>query len=262
MQLRHWFTRGVMATVLLGTLAHPAHSTGAAGFDHETGHYPRWFLDGTAVSGRTAVGFAPLHGTSLDSSFAEARRDAERAFIHAEASLVEVELAAASFADQVDLLRLDTSRLPDTVPPPAGSSAPALQVLDSAVVGEMVLSLVGTRRSRAGLAAVRPTAVGERPAWLSDGATREPFQAVGMAPSYYYESSSWREAEASARRALAMSVSLRTRGLTRQDDDVHLATSVTSSRVELRGVQVISRWRDAGTYYVLVRASSVRPLDP
>lgn len=81
------------------------------------------------------------------------------------------------------------------------------------------------------------------------------YYSVGMSPGYFYEKSSWLEAEKSARLALASSISTYVESLQLMDfyssqDIENRALSVT-----LNNVQIVSRWRDINNniFYVLMK---------
>lgn len=80
------------------------------------------------------------------------------------------------------------------------------------------------------------------------------YYAVGLAPEYYYETSSWREAEARARRNLARVVYTKMRGLQKvgaQGQEIlHEELSVV-----LRNSKIVSRYRNLEEkfFFVLIR---------
>ncbi len=80
------------------------------------------------------------------------------------------------------------------------------------------------------------------------------FYALGVAPTYYYEGSSWMEAEQMARRNLARNMSLKIQELQKMDASGQEIRNEECS-VMLQQVDIIGRWRDneRGVYYVLAR---------
>ena len=77
---------------------------------------------------------------------------------------------------------------------------------------------------------------------------------LGVAPQYFYESSSWNEAEASALRKLAEIKQIMIRSLQKVDESYEEKQNVIVS-TELYNSEVIARWRDLrlNIYYVLAR---------
>lgn len=77
---------------------------------------------------------------------------------------------------------------------------------------------------------------------------------VGAAPGYYFEISSWLEAEARARRELAKSVALATQSMQKMSGTLE---EMNNEEVDgyLTGFQVMERWRDIrnNLFYVLLR---------
>ena len=78
--------------------------------------------------------------------------------------------------------------------------------------------------------------------------------AVGLAPKYYYVSSSWIEAEWMARRNLARALSSDIAGVQKSSGEGQSLERL-SSDVILRNVEVVERWLDLREqlYYVLIR---------
>lgn len=81
------------------------------------------------------------------------------------------------------------------------------------------------------------------------------YYAVGLSPEYYYESSSWTEAEKLARRNLARSVYISIKSLQKAGREGQEIKHEEMS-VSLRGIEVVARWRDVEkqVFYVLIRA--------
>jgi hypothetical protein len=78
--------------------------------------------------------------------------------------------------------------------------------------------------------------------------------AVGVAPAYYYEMSSWDEAERNARLNLARTIRIKV-GAIQQMAVQDQALQREQLSVVLRNAQTVARWVDPreGIYYVLVR---------
>lgn len=80
------------------------------------------------------------------------------------------------------------------------------------------------------------------------------YYAVGLAAEYYYETSSWREAEARARRNLARVVHTKMQALQKVGAQGQEILNEELS-VVLRNMEVVSRWRDQEEkfFYALIR---------
>jgi hypothetical protein len=81
------------------------------------------------------------------------------------------------------------------------------------------------------------------------------FYAVGLAPEYYYETSSWQEAEQSARLSLARTVHTRIKSLQKVAGREGQEVREEETHVTLERLQVVARWRDVRQkiFYVLIR---------
>jgi hypothetical protein len=78
--------------------------------------------------------------------------------------------------------------------------------------------------------------------------------AAGLAPSYYYQSSSWLEAERLARRNLARAISVEIKGMQKFSREGQ-SVECLQSDVSLQNIEVVERWVDnkANLFYVLIR---------
>ncbi len=81
------------------------------------------------------------------------------------------------------------------------------------------------------------------------------FYAVGLAPEYYYETSSWQEAERAARLSLARTVHTNIRSLQKIGGREGQEIRNEETSVVLERLQVVARWRDVRQkiFYVLIR---------
>jgi len=78
--------------------------------------------------------------------------------------------------------------------------------------------------------------------------------AVGIAPKYYYETSSWSQAGQEARKYLAFSKGLSIRDVTKVSGSGD-SKQVLEVDVELKNIEVIARWRNLKNdlFYCLLR---------
>lgn len=100
-----------------------------------------------------------------------------------------------------------------------------------------------------------PCAAQQKPTWVTTLPKKEDMLfALGAAPSYYYEISSWQEAENNARLNLARSVQVKIQSLEKEYLQYQRIDSETVS-TSLSDVSVAARYRDFETnlYYVLLQ---------
>jgi hypothetical protein len=200
-------------------------------------------------------------GYYADSTGGPAFREAVLNALRAEGELVEGTKeffsAGEATAEMGTSVRetVDSSRLE--------SLAGAMRTLKLFRRGEMVAALAGTGECALPRELDEPVRISTRgtPDWTKMLPADALFDyAVGVSEPYYYESSSWQEAERNARLELARSLRLQVRSRQRllagtatgPQYDAVWDESVT---VMLRGVRVMGRWMDSGTgiYMVLVR---------
>lgn len=99
----------------------------------------------------------------------------------------------------------------------------------------------------------------ETPPWIGQppGTDGDWWYGVGVSTAYAREYFSWDEAERHARQTLALNAGARLRSMMSGADDDDSAVMQVSTAVEVESVSVVSRWRDAGNCYVLVRGRIV-----
>jgi hypothetical protein len=218
--------------------------------------YPAWFLEqGTVCRGRVTVGYAdPSYYP--DSSISRAAKNARENFGRQWETHVQggqlfwateggTYWMGADFREQFDAAASE-SALASLVP------------VDTLVNLSMTLVLLADKgclldRSILRRVAIRP----ELPPWTETlpQDAREVY-AVGVASEYYYEVSSWMDAERNARRNLARSIVVAVASLqklsSREGQDIRRE----EVSVNLHHIQVVARWRDRvkGIFYVLLRA--------
>jgi hypothetical protein len=94
------------------------------------------------------------------------------------------------------------------------------------------------------------------PPWTESIPRDEQFvYAVGMAPEYYYELSSWQEAEHSARLNLARNIFTQIKALQKVGGNEGQEIRNEEMAVTLKHQQIVARWRDSKQkiFYVLIR---------
>ena len=217
--------------------------------------YPRWFLDPGDLSCRlVAAGFSTTyyHSSSSDSV----------AFVDACSNLssrhyMELTGGEAYWTTEAGVAWMgnDFSVKTDTVF--FRSVLTHGKKLDSCVCGQMTMVLVGEGEcdiSDSMRALVECPA--SEPDWVENipqGGSS--IYAEGVAPLYYYESSSWESAEKNALFNLARSIKVSMEALQKMNGGAGQEIKNEQITVTLRNVQVVRRWRDIrrGLCYVLVR---------
>ncbi len=92
------------------------------------------------------------------------------------------------------------------------------------------------------------------PAWIeSVPVESKVVYVVGIAPEYYYESSSWQEAERAMRKNMARSFFVSIKMLGKKDINEGQSLKKTEVNIDLNKILVVERWRDIANriYYVL-----------
>ncbi len=217
--------------------------------------YPAWFK--TTPSGSSAlwaVGYAPAYSSveeGLDSAKTNAYESLRRA--HRVVLIGEklYESAPGYGTSQegkafVEMGRPDTLRSVSYVD---SLNAAGMTLVLAASSSEDPPSLPSTL-SRRGSFSESP------PSWVTKGreGSWEGNRAVGIAPRYYNLENSWKLAQERARQKLAFKAATKMRSLNKKTEDWrHDVRSVTTG-VDLRRLQVLSRWADDENCYVLIEA--------
>lgn len=216
--------------------------------------YPAWFQSmPSSDRGLWAVGYAPGY-TDLEAGMEEARTDAYERLRYARRVTVEGERLYESVPGHRMAFRgekfTETGR-PDTLT--------SVSYVDSVQAASMTLVLAAWTPD--GDTPAVPASLQHRtsfsdspPSWVrsTEEGGDKVRRVIGIAPRYYHLESSWRLAEKRARRRLAIQAAAKLQGLDRTtEDDRHLVQSVQTG-VRLRQIQVLSRWADDESCYVLV----------
>jgi hypothetical protein len=217
--------------------------------------YPNWFLNqGSTKCIGTTIGYANS-SFYADSAIAEAIRNAYENYSRNRVTHVAGGQAFWSTEAGTFWMGADFQEDFDTT---AMESAPSfLSVLDMYVDVNIAVVLLGDSTCRIGEAErLRLPLLKTLHAW-SDTPPKDEryYYAVGVAPQYYYETSSWIEAERIARRNLARTLTVSVRSL--QKSTVREGQEIRQEelKVTLRNIEVMARWIDASKklFYVLSR---------
>ncbi len=222
--------------------------------------YPRWFLNPEEIPCEpAAIGVAPTgyYPDSTGGAFQNAVMNALRAEEEAVEGSKQFFSAGDGTAEVGTSVHetLDTSRLE--------SLFKSLKTVRMFAIGEMTAVLAGTGGCglSGGMDALVPLASLGTPAWTRMLPADQRFEyAVGISEPYYYESSSWLEAEKNGRLELARSLRTQVRIRQRLVTDAVLGSRYDAVwdetlTVTLRGARVVRRWRDPSTdlFMVLLR---------
>lgn len=228
--------------------------TESQNFRHAELAYPSWFWQMPKDSLATfAVGYARRY-VRLEASFAHARQQSFWQLVYSQKVAVKTDQELFNRSGQNRLIRFtESQRLDSTL---AAMIAPDFSILDSAVVGDIVLALaVFPQRDYRNIYWRSPPA-SARPRWvdtLPDETVA--IYAIGTSPLYYYEHHSWERAEANARYQLALAVLTHLESITWRTERSFQMWSQSESSMILRHAVVVSRWLDTANRqcYVLCR---------
>jgi hypothetical protein len=218
--------------------------------------YPGWFLRQEGMKcPMTAVGYA-VPSFYRDSSIAQATRNAAENVGRQTATHVQGGQVFWATEGGTYLMGADFREQYDT-----GASKSALSSLvpvDTFVTSSIALVLLsdsGCQVDRRILGRLADEVEG--PAWTETLPLDAKYTyAVGVAPEYYYEVSSWLEAERSARRNLARSVVTEIKSLQKLSAREGQELRSEELSVSLHHIEAVARWRDMEKkiFYVLLRA--------
>ena len=216
--------------------------------------YPVWFIEQGRIPGpRVVVGYAQP-GYRHDSTGGAAYQDA--LFSFARQNRVKISGGQIFWNTEAGSFWMGSDFSEDVDTTGLTQAAESLAVLDSFTTPSMQALLLGPKGSELDPAWKTMTGLGTTaPGWIeSPPVSSTDEYAVGMAPQYYYESSSWKEAERMARRNLARSVFTTVRMLQKSGIQAQ-GIEHEELRVDLHDISVAARWRDvnARIVYVLMR---------
>ncbi|MFZ1977726.1 MAG: hypothetical protein WAV76_07190 [Bacteroidota bacterium] len=214
--------------------------------------YPRWFLHQGELKGSDfAIGYANASGLS-DSSKSYARINAkENALIYRGVNISGGELF---WSTEGGTYWLGTNVI-EKVIPERETFVPKLKLLELYESIKLSIVLIGDSENVIPLEmnqVIKPSQAA--PAWIESIPTEsKAVYAVGIAPDYYYESSSWQEAERVMRKNLARSFFVSIKMLGKKDINEGQSMKKTEVNIDLYNILVVERWWDMENriYYVL-----------
>jgi hypothetical protein len=217
--------------------------------------YPLWFFNPPAGSTMLAVGYSGEHAY-LDSAIKAATREAAENYMKNRQVQIAGEQGLATLAAGTITVGSTIKEYYDTLD--AERLGGTMKVLDYFQRGGSVALLASTDsvgnvpgRKRIDAATL------STPLWT----TVTPEQAgylynAGLAPLYYNEFNSWREAERRARINLALTVYTKVKFLGKKTDNVYFREfQIEETNVTLHAIEVVARWKDVKNKicYVLMR---------
>jgi LPP20 lipoprotein len=215
--------------------------------------YPRWFLEPVSLSG-TAAGYAQnfFRQTSTDSAaFLKACENLTRQHyteFHGGEAYWETE-AGVYWMGNNFTEKIDSGFLKEVV-----SNGKRLVKYSTRDMTLMLISEKGLTVPESMCSMVKCSE--KQPDWVEAAPQGGGYvYAEGVAPQYFYESSSWEAAEKRARFNLARNIRVTIE--TMQKDENQSGEEIRNEEVSetLHGTEVVHRWRDVsrGLYYVLIR---------
>ncbi len=217
--------------------------------------YPLWFLNqGELRYGNTAVGYANP-SFYPDSSVSYAINSACETY--AKQMWIKLFGGQAFWSTELGTFWMGSDFSEQFDSSAIAMAKTQLQLLDTHYSGNIVLVLLSNSTSPTDVAINRKLSVKNLPPpqWTeSPPKDNEYFYAVGVTPEYYYEKSSWLEAENLARRNLASSVIIDIKALQKMSKQFQEIRQEELS-VELKNIQTVARWRDVKNklFFVLIR---------
>jgi hypothetical protein len=218
-------------------------------------NYPDWFFEqGKIDCSSLAVGYADV-SFYPDSSAARAIQNGYENFARQRLTKIGGGQAFWSteggtfwmgqdFEDEYDSTNIEGARL-------------SLAPLDTFMTNSMMAVLVGASNCQPAQEFRIRHSISSRasPVWIESSPSGENHHyAIGIAPEYFYEKSSWLEAERLARRNLARAIRIDVMALQKMSKEGQEIRHEEVSET-LRNIQTVARWRDFGKkiFYVLVR---------
>jgi hypothetical protein len=217
--------------------------------------YPAWFFNPPPGQQALAVGYSDVHAY-IDSALKAATREAATNYVKDRQVRIVGEQGLATLAVGTITVGSTIKEFYDTNE--AGRLGSTMKVLDYFQRGGAVTVLasidsVGNVPGLRRLDAARVPA----PAWTTTIPENSGYiYNSGLAPLYYNENNSWREAERKARINLALTLYTKVKFLGKKVDNTYFREfQIEETNVTLHAVEIVARWKDVKNRicYVLVR---------
>jgi hypothetical protein len=214
--------------------------------------YPDWFFESPAA---LSIGYSDER-SYVDSAIKSAAREAAVNYVKSQRVRIVGEQGMATFAVGKIPIGSTIKELYDENE--AARLGESMVAVDLFLRGRTVTVLASPDSSKTVTVSKRiDAAKTAKPSWVNIVPDKPGFMySTGLAPVYYYENNSWREAERKARINLALSLYTKVKLLQKKvDNEYYREYSVEETNVTLRGMNVVSRWKDVKNRicYVLVR---------
>ncbi len=205
--------------------------------------YPVWFWEMPVDSSATfAVGYARRYAR-IDTSYAYARRNCIWQLLRSMQVTIEASQELFNQFGQNKLIGLQEVESIDSSL--ASTINENFSIIDSAVVGDMVISLAQISGNTNFQIVNDPIAPSQRPQWIDTVPQADSvIYAVGTAPLYYYEHHSWERAEANARFQLAYALGTKIQSMNWMEQASMKTWSEAKASIQLRRATVVKRWLD------------------
>lgn len=226
------------------------------GLDAGAQQYPRWFIHPRDVPcSQTAVGYVRCESPHIDSAIQSAMNDglvnyARSRFTRVSGGRLYLKQESGTFwADSDEREAFDTAALAE--------AAGILHPIDTLLDHNIVFVLLGDPACTIDKALLDRESfdADKKPLWTRDLPHDSAFlYAVGLAPGYFYEVSSWQVAEQSARRNLACSILSKVKSVQYRNDQTQTGVQNVEGDAILHNARILERWRDLKEkiFYVLI----------
>jgi len=219
------------------------------------GEYPEWFLNPENFSGDVICGYVNHSHYHKDSSASHAFQQAMLNTSRFRESKILADDAFWATEAGVFWIATDFNEVFDSSL--ASSSASTFSPVDT-FYSKNLIAVLASKSNFDGARYKRKRCVAHErlPAWTeSPPEDSQFFYAVGSAPQYFYESSSWDQATTQARKQLARTVCVHVKALQKRTDFEGQEKRVESVSVRLKSFEVVKRWPDLENhvFYVLGR---------
>jgi hypothetical protein len=217
--------------------------------------YPLWFFNPPAGSPTFVVGYSGEH-SYLDSAINAAKREAALNYVKTRQVQISGEQGLATLAAGTITVGSTIKEYFDTSE--AEQLAGSMKMIDYFRRGGSVALLASTDSigNVPGIKRIDAATV-PTPLWTTVIPEQEGYiYNSGLAPLYYNELNSWREAERRARINLALTVFTKVKFLGKKSDNVYFREfQIEETNVTLHSIEVVGRWKDVKNQicYVLMR---------
>ena len=210
--------------------------------------YPKWFLNGTETDGTSVIGYAPK-AYYKDNAATEAIENGIWNFLLFNENRIYGSISNVLAAEQDFLARdnlheiIDSSRFEAVLN--------NLNVLDTTFVNDICLVILGKNKEVKEKETKRITQI---PEWVINVPEEKSFAyAVGVAPVYHHEKSSWLEAEADSRKKLALRQKLQVESIMTKEGRKFEEVNKLNLDARINKAKIVGRFRNKYMVFVLIK---------